>query len=110
MAINPQLNGSRSWDEELVRRIGLEMRKARGSRSARWLSDRTAELGHRVSPSIIARLDSGRRANALSVPELLVLGAALDMPPALLMFPGYPDGIVEHLPGRDAWSKDAVDW
>ena len=111
MATNKQLKQQKPpWDQELVRTIGKEMKKARGSRSARWLSDETAALGLRVSPTIIAKLDSGRRGNVLSVPELLVLAAALKMPPALLMFPGYPDGTVGHLPGRDSWSKDAVEW
>ena len=110
MATKEQVKAKLPWDEELVRTIGREMRKARGSRSARWLSDQTAALGLRVSPSIIAKLDSGRRGNVLSVPELLVIAAALRMPPALLIFPGYPDGTVEHLPGRDSWSSDAVEW
>ena len=111
MATNKQLKQQKPpWDRELVRTIGKEMRKARGSRSARWLSDETAALGLRVSPTIIAKLDSGRRGNVLSVPELLVLAAALKMPPALLIFPGYPDGEVEHLPGRESTSQDAVDW
>jgi hypothetical protein len=99
------------WSHELVRRIGAAMKAARGDRrSAKWLSDRTAELGYRISPTVIAKLDSGHRGNVLSVAEFLVLAVALDIPPALLLFPGFPDGRVELLPGYDAWPPAAVQW
>jgi hypothetical protein len=86
------------------------MKKARGAKSAKWLSDQTDALGYRVSPTVIAKLDSGHRGSVLSVAELLVLAAALEVPPGLLLFPDYPDGHVELLPGRDAESRYAVKW
>jgi hypothetical protein len=86
------------------------MRRARGSRSARQLCEQTEKLGYRVSPEIIAKLDSGHRGAVLNVTELLVLAAALDIPPALVLFPGYPDGEVEYLPGRRASAKAAAEW
>ena len=98
------------WDQRLVRRVGAAMKRARGAKSARWLSDETAALGYRISPTVIAKLDSGHRGSVLTVGELLVLAAALNMPPALLLFPGYPDGDVEFLPGRKAMSTDVVEW
>ena len=79
------------WAESLVRRVGLAVKKARGNKSAKWLSDETAKLGHRVSPTVIAKLDSGHRGSVLSVAELLVLAAALNIPPGLLLIPGYPN-------------------
>jgi hypothetical protein len=98
------------WADDLVRRAGLAMKKARGNKSAKWLSDETAALGYRVSPTVIAKLDSGHRGSVLSVAELLVLAAALDVPPALLLFPGYPYGVVEFLPGRACDAKLTADW
>ena len=98
------------WAEGLVRRVGLAIKKARGNKSARWLSDETAALGYRVSPTVIAKLDSGHRGSVLSVAELLVLAAALDIPPGLLLFPGYPYDVVEYLPGRAADAHSALDW
>lgn len=98
------------WDETLVRRIGLAMKRARRGKSARLLSEDTARLGYRISPEIIAKIDSGHRGAVLNISELLLLAAALDIPPALLLFPGYPDSEVEYLPGRIAASKQAVDW
>ncbi len=48
---------------------------------------------------MLAKLDSGHRGSMLTVPELLAVAAAVNMPPALLLFPGYPDGEIEYLPG-----------
>jgi hypothetical protein len=87
------------WAEDLVRRVGRAIKAARGGKSAAWLSERTAQLGYRVSPTVIAKLDSGHRGSVLSVAELWVLAAALRIPPALLLFPTFPDGLVEVLPG-----------
>lgn len=98
------------WAPDLVRRVGIAIKKARGTRSANWLSDRTAALGYRISPSVIAKLDSGHRGSVLSVAELFVLAAALEVPPALLLFPSYPDGAVKLLPELEVWAWGAVDW
>jgi hypothetical protein len=100
------------WDVRLVEQAGRVMRRVRRhkGKAANWLSDETDRLGLRVSPQVIAKLDSGHGGSALSVAELLVLSAALEVPPALLLFPGYPDGEVEFLPGRIALSKEAVEW
>jgi hypothetical protein len=66
------------------------MKVARGDRTAKWLSDRTDELGYRVSPTVIAKLDSGHRGDVLSVAELLIIAAALDVPPVAVLFPDLP--------------------
>jgi hypothetical protein len=102
--------GQQRWAEGLVRRVGLAVKKARGNKSAKWLSDQTAALGYRVSPTVIAKLDSGHRGSVLSVAELLVLAAALDIPPGLLLFAGYPTSDVEFLPGRETSATAALDW
>lgn len=86
------------WAESLVRRAGRAIKAARGGKSAAWLSERTAQLGYRISPTVIAKLDSGHRGSVLSIAELLILAAALDIPPTLLLFPTFPDGSVELLP------------
>lgn len=102
----------KAWDIRLVEQTGSAMRRVRRRKGkpASWLSNQTAALGLRVSPQVIAKLDSGHRGGALSVSELLVLAAALEVPPALLLFPGYPEGEVEFLPGRIVQSKEAVEW
>jgi hypothetical protein len=98
------------WAEDLVRRVGLAIKAARRGNSAAWLSDRTAQLGYRVSPTVIAKLDSGHRGSVLGVAELLVLAAALEVPPVALLFPDLPDGGVAFLPNRMIASDDAMRW
>lgn len=100
----------REWSKKFVQRVGRTVKAARRGRSAKWLSDRTDELGFRIPATVISRLDSGHRSDVLSVPELLVLAAALEIPPALLMFPAYPDGAVDLLPQRQTTGYHAAKW
>ena len=67
--------------------------------SAQELADETERLGYPVSRSQIANYESGRK-QGLDVAEFLILAAALDIPPALLLFPTFPDDTVEVLPGQ----------
>ncbi|RIR89263.1 DNA-binding protein [Mycobacteroides abscessus] len=99
-----------AWAADLVKRVGRAMKESRGSRSATWLSDRTAELGYRVPATVISKLDSGHRGSVLGVAELVVLAAALDMPPVALLYPALPDGDVELLPKVPTRSLNAVEW
>lgn len=85
------------------------MRDEPPKKSAQWISDRTAELGYLVSRSTIADLEIGRRKHVL-VPELLVLAAALEVPPMQLLFPDLPHGDTEVLPGVNMRAVDAVLW
>lgn len=98
------------WATELVKRVGKAMKDARNGRPATWLSDRTAELGYRIPATVISKLDSGHRGSVLGVAELVVLAAALDMPPAALLYPDLPDGEVKMLPNRPARSIAAARW
>ncbi len=60
-----------------------------GAKSARWLSEETAMLGQRMSPKILAKLDSGYRSRAPEMIELPVLTAAPNMPPVLSKLLGH---------------------
>jgi hypothetical protein len=102
-------NDGQQWADNLVRKIGLALKNARGGKSAKWLSDRTAELGYRISPTVIAKLDSGHRGSVLSVAELLILGAALELPPAALLIPNVLED-VEVLPGKATRGISAFGW
>lgn len=101
-------NGS-AWAADLVRRVGKAAKERRGDRSAKWLSERTADLGYRISPTVIAKLDSGHRGEVLSVAELLIMAAALEVPPVALLYPNMPDGDVEVLPGVVRTALEAVE-
>jgi hypothetical protein len=103
-------NAGQQWSEGLVRRVGVAVKMARDGKSAKWLSDRTGELGYRVSPTVIAKLDSGHRGNVLSVPELLVLAAALDIAPIALLYPGPYKQETELLPGVSWTELEAAEW
>lgn len=73
------------------------------------LADRCTELGMPIGRVAITKLENGAR-EKVSVAELLVLAAALKVPPALLIFPLGRADSVEALPGRQLTSWDATKW
>ncbi|KAA9246329.1 hypothetical protein QP167_08275 [Corynebacterium amycolatum] len=97
------------WQKEMTAKIGSEVQRLRGDRSLLWLETRTAELGHKVARSGLSQLENGNR-KSISVAEWLVLAAALNTAPILLLFPAYPDGIVEYLPGLEDRAIRAGSW
>lgn len=73
------------------------------------LADRTAELGYPMDRSVIAKLEKGHR-QTITVPDILVLSQALEVPPLLLLLPlGEADG-VEIRPGIEVPTVDALRW
>jgi transcriptional regulator with XRE-family HTH domain len=103
---------AKAWELDLAARVGKAVQKRRNALklTAQQLAQRTAELGYPVTRVAISKIESNKRAGKLDVAELLVLAAALDIPPVLLLFPDFPDGSVENLPGRDTESRKAVLW
>ncbi|MCV6963947.1 helix-turn-helix domain-containing protein [Mycobacterium intermedium] len=97
------------WVEDLHERVAAAVRDARRGHSAQWLADETARLGYPISRSAIANYENGRK-KTLDIAELLVLAAALDVPPVMLLFPEQPDGVVEVLPGESVTSIVAAEW
>lgn len=100
---------SKTWAEEHAERVARAVKALRGKRSGQWLSDRTAEAGHRVSRTTLSELENGKRKHVTTA-ELFVLAWALEVPPALLLFPDMPDGEVEVVPGRSERSAEAAAW
>lgn len=102
----------KEWAEELVSNVAAEVKRIRkrDKISVRALAERTKDLGHPIGESVLSNFEYGRRGAKLDVVELLVLAAALGVPPALLLFPNYPDGLAEYLPGRTATAFDATRW
>ncbi|MFH0243617.1 hypothetical protein ACGRHY_14585 [Streptomyces sp. HK10] len=99
------------WSERLASAIAHEVRRHRMTLglSAQQLSDRCAELGMPIQRSVLANLESGRRAT-VTVAEVLVLAAALGIAPAQLLFAvGYEEK-VEPLPGCTKDPLVAVEW
>jgi transcriptional regulator with XRE-family HTH domain len=93
------------WSARMARLIAREVRRYRegqGQRprmSAQQLADRTEELGMPIPRSVLANLESGRR-ETVSVAEVLVLAAALNVAPVELICPVGFDKETEMLPGR----------
>lgn len=106
----------RNWEEEQAHRVGLEVRRLRGKRSAQWLSDRTQECGCLVTRTVISDLEVGRR-RYVTVAELLILARALDTAPIALLYPYpyYGEGKIQILPpvagsGAELDKIFAVQW
>ena len=100
---------SDSWPDEITARIAGAIKKLRGDRSGQWLSDRTADLGHRVSRSTISEIETGRR-KSITVADLIILAAALDTVPVALVYPGPYDEDVRALPAVEVPQIWAVRW
>jgi transcriptional regulator with XRE-family HTH domain len=99
-----------NWTEALHQRIAEAVKVARlGRLTAQQLADETERLGYPITRSQIANYESGRK-QSLDVAELLVLAAALRVPPVALLFPNLPDGDVEVLPGQVMSSGEAMRW
>jgi hypothetical protein len=77
--------------------------------SMQQLADRTAELGMPIPQSVLANLESGRR-DTVSVAEVLVLAAALDVAPVELICPVGFDKHMEMLPGITVDPLAAMRW
>jgi transcriptional regulator with XRE-family HTH domain len=81
------------------------------------LAERCAKLGYpALTAPALANIETGRRDKAgrrrrdVTVDELVVLAAALRVPPLLLMFPIGEAQRVEVLPGRRNTGWDAAKW
>ncbi|WP_075237635.1 helix-turn-helix domain-containing protein [Mycobacterium colombiense] len=79
--------------------------------SASELARRTAELGYPITRGTIAKIESNSRSGKVDVAELLVLAAALDIPPVLLLFSEVVKGPPVHvLPNVRTSAWEAARW
>jgi transcriptional regulator with XRE-family HTH domain len=99
------------WPGRLTQVIADQVRRYRLARkmSAQGLSDRCATLGMEIPRPVLANLENGRRP-IVSVAELLILAAALDVPPVVLVAPLGHAPNVGILPGRQIDTWDAALW
>lgn len=106
-----------SWPIQLTRQIGAEVRghRTRREMTVQALADRCSDLGLPLSRVTLTKMERGLREH-IAVPELLILGAALDVAPLELLFPSathLPDGLQhqrEVLPGRFTPQPEAARW
>ncbi|WP_231912711.1 helix-turn-helix transcriptional regulator, partial [Rhodococcus sp. EPR-157] len=103
---------AREWAADTAKRIGGAVAHYRKKRdiSAVELSSRTTDLGYPITRGTIAKIEGGHRGGKFDVVEVFILAAALEVPPALLMFPEFPDGPVSPVPTSDLSSFRAALW
>jgi transcriptional regulator with XRE-family HTH domain len=109
----PNINqAAKTWQLELAGRFGAAVQARRKALkiTAQQLAERTRKLGYPVTRVAISKIETNNRAGKFDLAELFVLSVALDIPPALLLFPGYPDGRAELLPGVVMSAVDAAAW
>lgn len=101
-----------SWPERLNAVFGVQVQRHRKRRDMRQdqLAEACGRLGLPISRSKIANLENGRaRQEGVSVAEAMVIARALDIPPALLVFPLTADP-AEPLPDVQVPAFDAIEW
>lgn len=89
------------WSADLTRAIGHQIRHWRRRRklTTQQLSDATAKVGQRIPATVLTNLEHKRR-DYIAVAELLVVAAALNVPPVLLVVPIGKAERIESLPGN----------
>lgn len=99
------------WPARVALVIAGEVRRYREKKglSAQQLADACAALGLPIQRSVLANFENGRR-NTISVAELIVLAKALDVPPALLVFPLGHQPALEVLPDQERPTWMGVKW
>jgi transcriptional regulator with XRE-family HTH domain len=98
------------WHRALSARIGkavADRRKALGM-TAQRLSERCKELGAPIHRTTITKIENGRPRFDLG--ELLVLAAALNTSPLMLILSGPYNEKVELVPGREIVGFNAAQW
>jgi hypothetical protein len=103
---------AKAWQKDMAERVGraVQTRRRELKLTASALAERCAELGYPISRVAIGKIETNHREGKFDLPEWLVLAAALEIPPGLLLFPSYPDGQLKVLPGRDGDSYYALKW
>jgi transcriptional regulator with XRE-family HTH domain len=100
-----------AWSQQLTRGIAREIRRHRDrlNLSAQEVSDKSKDLGYPIPRTVIANLESGRRP-MITLAELLVLAAVLEVSPIQLIAPaGFVDEM-QPLPDWEAATIDVLDW
>lgn len=99
------------WRKALTTGIEARIRDTRKAQkiTVEQLSERTRDLGFEIPRSTITNIESMRKAH-VAVHEVVILAAALNVPPVTLLF-DYADGsAVEVLPDVERTGIEAVEW
>ena len=98
------------WERRIERRVGIAVRSTRLTErlSLSEVSSRTNDLGYPVTRQSIAAMERGESRHQLETCEVIVLAAALEISPLLLLFPQEPAATVEYAPANLTSCYDAV--
>lgn len=103
---------AKAWASERAKAFGHAVNKHRvrlGLTMAQ-LSELTAQVGYPITRGTIAKIESNSRNSKMDLTELIALSAALSVPPALLVFPQFPEGHDIPIAGIRTTTEDAVNW
>jgi transcriptional regulator with XRE-family HTH domain len=109
----PKIDESaKQWQKDLALRVGASVQARRKDLklTALALAERTAQLGYPISRVAIGKIETGHREGKFDLAELVVLAAALGIPPVMLIYPDLPHGSVEVLPGFERDATDTLEW
>jgi transcriptional regulator with XRE-family HTH domain len=109
----PQIDEvAKAWQLEMAGRVGeaVKLRRKALGLTGQKLGERTRELGYPISRVTVGKIETNTRLGKLDVADLFVLAAALQIPPALLLWPSYPVGSVEALPGLPTSVTTCREW
>lgn len=103
---------AKAWQLSTAERVGgavLARRKQLGM-TAVELARKTKEFGYPIHRTTITKIETNQRAGKLDLAEIMVLAAALNLPPIMLIFPDGPFRRVEVLPGLEDESIRGALW
>jgi len=104
-------SASLDWAERLTQSVVQEIRRRRDAKG--WtvarLAERCSELGYPIKRTTFSNLEGGLR-KSIGLAELVVIAAALELPPALLAVPLGQAETVEVLPGQEVGQWTAFKW
>jgi len=104
-------DASLDWAERLTRSVVQEIRRRRDAKG--WtvarLAERCSELGYPIKRTTFSNLEGGLR-KSIGLAELVVIAAALELPPTLLAVPLGQAETVEVLPGQEVSQWTAFKW
>lgn len=112
--MQPTIDDWQNWEKTAVLQFG---RAVRDARDRTGLSQRALAEAAGVDRGQIANIESVNKSDGSprlsELPKLGVvirLARALKVPPVLLLYPDYPDGEVEVMPGLHCRAEDAARW
>lgn len=99
------------WGERFTHTVvaGIKAYREQRGWKVQELADRCTELGYPMRRTTLSNLESGLR-KSITLHEVLIIAAALGVPPVMLVFPGLPTEPVEYRPGVTIESWPAARW